>query len=147
MLRIMPFIEGDTLGRNWQWSYGISNTANTNTLGYFNLKVASMDVKGFYCPTRRNAFRKGTDDAMMPGTFTTYWATAAAATAGVQPGGGTDYGGCAGRHLSMAWNGRQLCGPMTYGMRRRMVSVVPGITFPNANYVVTQVISSTDDPG
>ena len=43
------------------------------------------EIKAFYCPTRRTAFRPGTsnDGAM---TLTTAWNA-----------GGTDYGGCAGR--------------------------------------------------
>ncbi len=130
MLRIMPFIEGDTLGRNWQWSYGISNTTNTNTLGYFNLRVASMDVKGFYCPTRRNAYRRGTDDVMMLSTFTTYWAANAVL---VPPGGGTDYGGCAGRFFTMG-------GSPTFTIQNAdnlNVCVTPGLSpFVNNNYVV-----------
>ena len=49
--------------------------------------MAIMDVKGFYCPTRRNGLRPGTDTEMQLPTYKAF-----------ATGGGTDYGGCAGRH-------------------------------------------------
>mgnify|MGYP001030001018 FL=1 len=85
LLRIMPFIEGDTLAANWQYKNSISSTV-LNTKGYSNLILANTDVPGFYCPTRRNGIRPGTDDVMQP---VSSWPWT---------GGGTDYGGCAGRH-------------------------------------------------
>ncbi len=87
MLRIMPFIEGDTLSKNWQWNYGISSQVK-NSLLYCNLTVASLDVKGFYCPTRRAGFRRNNDEVMVLPSFQTYWKAN-----GMAPGGGTDYGG------------------------------------------------------
>ncbi len=82
ILRILPFIEADALAKGWQYAYGPSGTNAVN--GISNASEAQTDVKGLYCPTRRSTVRAGVDNAnnIMPGT----WA-----------GGGTDYGGCAGR--------------------------------------------------
>ena len=33
LLRIMPFIEGETIGKNWDWTQGISSTKDTRALG------------------------------------------------------------------------------------------------------------------
>jgi prepilin-type processing-associated H-X9-DG protein len=48
--------------------------------------MAMKAIKGMYCPTRRNAIRPGIDDQLL---MSTTWT-----------GGGTDYGGCAGRHFA-----------------------------------------------
>ncbi len=97
MLRIMPFIEGDVISKVWAtaknnanglWS-PVSNAGDASAPG-----AAVMDIKGFYCPTRRSQLRSQ-DSVMMPnknrtgGTWN--W-----------PGGGTDYGGCAGRHAHLS---------------------------------------------
>jgi prepilin-type processing-associated H-X9-DG protein len=79
MLRIAPFIEAEAIGRKWNWSVGISDPSN--------LILASLDIKGFYCPTRRGNVRVGTDIVGPDVTRATSWI-----------GGGNDYGGCAGRH-------------------------------------------------
>ncbi len=78
MLRILPFIEGETLGKAWVYTTNVAG--NAATAAY----PARTDVKGFYCPTRRSTVRAGTDNdgTIMPTSWT---------------GGGTDYGGCAGR--------------------------------------------------
>ncbi len=85
ILRILAYIEGDTLYKNWQFDRGVSN-ANVNTKGSSNILLANTDIPGFYCPTRRDGVRPGTDDNMRP---VTSWPWT---------GGGTDYGGCAGWH-------------------------------------------------
>jgi len=85
LLRIMPHIEGDNLAKNWQYNLGINNTTVKNNTN--NLLLANTDFKGFYCPTRRNGIRPGTDDYINPVPSIWPW-----------DGGGTDYGGCAGRH-------------------------------------------------
>ncbi len=93
LLRIMPFIEGDTIGRAWNWSLPFNGAVgaapvapglSTEVAANKNYDLANLDVKGFYCPTRRSGLRPGTDTAL---TLSTYWT-----------GGGNDYGGCAGRH-------------------------------------------------
>ncbi len=103
LLRIMPFIEGDYVARNWNWNEAISSTRNDgaglNSGGNFG--YADMDIKGFYCPTRRTAFRRGFDNVMM---LSTAWT-----------GGGTDYGGCAGRHAALTLDtGYNLCDATMY---------------------------------
>ncbi len=93
LLRIMAFIEGDNIAKNWAsgkpgsgtmgpgyWSPAANAGADANNPG-----PAAMDVNGFYCPTRRYELRPE-DTVMMP-NVPYEWA-----------GGGTDYGGCAGRY-------------------------------------------------
>ena len=93
LLRILPYIEGDTISKNWNWNAGICNqsTGISPFAPNCNFNLAITDVKGFYCPTRRSTLRAGVDT---PGMFSwnsysTQWT-----------GGGTDYGGCAGRHAA-----------------------------------------------
>jgi len=90
LLRILPYIEGDTVSKNWNWSAGVSCTT-TNISPYApncNFNLAITDLKGFYCPTRRSSLRAGQDTQNM---LSTLWT-----------GGGTDYGGCAGRHYAFS---------------------------------------------
>lgn len=80
LLRIMPFIEGDNAAKAYH--YGDS------VLGISNVSIATLDVKAFYCPSRRTSIRSA-DSAMAPISAhitTTSWT-----------GGGSDYGGCEGR--------------------------------------------------
>jgi len=92
LLRTLPFMEGDSLGAQWDWAYppcqvnaatghNIPNGGSTATPG-----LAQTDIKGFYCPSRRSGVRSGTDNSLLPNTTWT--------------GGGTDYGGCVGRHYA-----------------------------------------------
>ncbi len=112
LLRIMPFIEGDNIAKNWasgkagsgttasRWNPA-SNAGNGTIIG-----PAAMDVPGFYCPTRRSQLR--TEDAIMmpnqpsPYSLTSPW-----------PGGGTDYGGCAGRYPCFKSAGTQVVDPIS----------------------------------
>ena len=93
LLRILPYIEGDTIGKNWNWNAGICN--QSNAIAPFapncNYTLAITDIKGFYCPTRRSTLRAGIDT---PGMFS--WSTLSS----TWTGGGTDYGGCAGRQAA-----------------------------------------------
>jgi prepilin-type N-terminal cleavage/methylation domain-containing protein len=84
ILRILPFIEGDATGRNWDFKLP-PNCATANPPRTIpNRIVAQTDIKGFYCPSRRSGIRPGQDNVcLLVNTWT---------------GGGTDYGGCAGRH-------------------------------------------------
>jgi len=94
LLGIMPFIEGDPIAKDWQYDQGISSSA-ANEHGMSNLKIARMDVEGFYCPTRRHGLRKEDSVMMLAPSWT---------------GGGTDYGGCAGRHAAFTnQTGYNLC--------------------------------------
>jgi prepilin-type processing-associated H-X9-DG protein len=72
----LPYIECGPLDR-WDAHYSVT--------GGPNQAMASMDIRSFYCPTRRNRLRRG-DNAML---LSAAWT-----------GGGTDYGGCAGRHAA-----------------------------------------------
>ncbi|MBU4400702.1 MAG: DUF1559 domain-containing protein [Planctomycetes bacterium] len=98
LLRIMAYIEGDNIAKAWSkgsgsgFVYGCWSPAGNCGVAAVP-GPAAMDVKGFYCPTRRNSLRPGTDTVMQLPTYSA-WAT----------GGGTDYGGCAGRHAAFAFS-------------------------------------------
>jgi prepilin-type N-terminal cleavage/methylation domain-containing protein/prepilin-type processing-associated H-X9-DG protein len=77
LLRILPYIEGESMAANWNYK--------TNVLG--NQAIASRDIRSFYCPTRRTSVRPGIDSDIL---LVTSWS-----------GGGTDYGGCVGRHAGL----------------------------------------------
>ncbi len=94
ILQILPFIEATTMFKSWnfkqpaarQGTFNTNDLANSSNLG--NSAAApgpsAMDVKGLYCPTRRNTLRAEDSANTMAATWMT--------------GGGTDYGGCGGRH-------------------------------------------------
>ena len=97
LLRIMPFIEGG--GSLWNYTEGISSRKREKHHSYGNFGIASYDVRGFYCPTRRESIRPQ-DKPMM---LSPAWI-----------GGGIDYGGCAGRHAAFTLNtGYNLCDAST----------------------------------
>ena len=75
LLRLLPYIEKTMV---WDYKYAVNGGNNP-------LMASSRDITGLYCPTRRPAFRVGQDNVMM---LNAAWT-----------GGGTDYGGCAGRHI------------------------------------------------
>ncbi|MEN6450911.1 MAG: DUF1559 domain-containing protein [Thermoguttaceae bacterium] len=96
ILRIMPFIEGDVIGRAWNWNFPINAGSGAiplppgttaEALANKNYDLANLDVKALYCPTRRTALRAQDMDSSSGIMMGTKWT-----------GGGTDYGGCAGRH-------------------------------------------------
>lgn len=80
ILRVLPFIEGDNVAANWNYT--------TNVMG--NAALAQIDVNGLYCPTRRTGIRANVDAVMLPDAN---WR-----------GGGTDYGGCVGRQNGFIYN-------------------------------------------
>jgi type II secretory pathway pseudopilin PulG len=100
LLRIMPFIEGDNVAKNWAsgkaatgtvagvWSPA-ANAGNAAQVG-----PAATDVKGFYCPTRRSQLRSQDGQLLLNLNMS--------GSAWNWPGGGTDYGGCAGRHVLLS---------------------------------------------
>ena len=88
LLHILPYIEGEPTSRHWNWDVGITNSS-TDIAPYAphcNLNLAMTDIN-FYCPSRRSALRPE-DRAMM---LSPAWT-----------GGGTDYGGCVGRHAAFS---------------------------------------------
>jgi prepilin-type processing-associated H-X9-DG protein len=92
LLRVLPFILSDTAD-TWDLHYSVAHGPNA--------AIAAIDIKGFYCPTRRNAIRSGIDNQML---LNTSWT-----------GGGTDYGGCAGRHAAFTLQtGYNLCDATMY---------------------------------
>ncbi len=93
MLRILPFMELDSIYQNWNFARSVGgNTADSNTGSGTNLRTysaaAMTEIKAFYCPSRRTQFRAALDKEMMNG----------------YTGGGTDYGGCAGRLMGFTAN-------------------------------------------
>ncbi len=93
IVRVLPYIEATAMFKNWDFQIGVAgNVATGTTLTHVGVpdgvtysNVAATEMKAFYCPTRRGAFRPGmTGDAAM--CLTSTWSS-----------GGTDYGGCAGR--------------------------------------------------
>ncbi len=96
--RILPFIESGM--RTWDFTNGISSTEPSRGGWGSNYESANVNINGFYCPTRRNGFRPE-DKAMM---LSPSW-----------PGGGTDYGGCVGRHAAFTLGtGYNLCDASTH---------------------------------
>ncbi len=96
LLRIMAYIEGDNIAKVWSkgTTSGLINGCWSPAGNCGVVAVpgpAAMDVKGFYCPTRRNGLRPGTDTIMQLPYYGS-WST----------GGGNDYGGCAGRHAAFS---------------------------------------------
>jgi prepilin-type processing-associated H-X9-DG protein len=83
ILRIMPYIEGGATAKSWNYQFGVNFGSLAAGSQTGNVALASMDVKGLYCPTRRSQLRQGIDEVMM---LSSTWT-----------GGGTDYGGCVGR--------------------------------------------------
>jgi prepilin-type N-terminal cleavage/methylation domain-containing protein len=71
MLLLLPFIEQTNVYSQWQFDRPV--------LG--NSVVATMDIPGLYCPSRRSQIRTGD-----PKMLSNAWRS-----------GGTDYGGCIGR--------------------------------------------------
>ncbi|MBU4273634.1 MAG: DUF1559 domain-containing protein [Planctomycetes bacterium] len=88
LLRILPFIEGDNLVRAWDYSVGICCTTPNPGTALSNFAIANQDIATFYCPSRRSKVRQGVDT----GSEGLMYLSAA------WTGGGTDYGGCVGRH-------------------------------------------------
>ncbi len=79
LLQILPFIESETITLKWNYR---TSVAGSYTPSGSNLTWAQKDIRSFYCPSRRTAVRPGIDTGLPSG-----WAS-----------GGTDYGGCGGRH-------------------------------------------------
>lgn len=90
LLRILPYIEMDNVYKTWDFTHGVGCNAENGK------KPAVTEIRAFYCPTRRSSFRPGLDNVMM---LDPSWS-----------GGGTNYGGCAGRHAAFTLNtGYNLC--------------------------------------
>jgi prepilin-type processing-associated H-X9-DG protein len=106
LLRILPYMEGENVGGLWNYKRSPSNATVSGNVS--NSVLASRDIRTFYCPSRRTAVRPGIDSDLL---LVTAWV-----------GGGTDYGGCAGRHAAFVINsadqesqaGMAICSPNFY---------------------------------
>jgi prepilin-type N-terminal cleavage/methylation domain-containing protein len=82
ILRILPQMDANNIFSNWNFGYNVAGNATVSAT--VPMPQAQTEIKSLYCPTRRSAFRPGSSgDAPM--------------TIASWGGGGTDYGGCAGR--------------------------------------------------
>jgi prepilin-type N-terminal cleavage/methylation domain-containing protein/prepilin-type processing-associated H-X9-DG protein len=88
LLHILPFIECDAIDKIWatQATPVFSPAANLGTAAN---PVAMANIRAFYCPSRRSELRAQDNVAAGQLMLATTWV-----------GGGTDYGGCAGRYLA-----------------------------------------------
>jgi prepilin-type N-terminal cleavage/methylation domain-containing protein len=105
MLQTLPFMEGDTTVAYWNFKNPPVGTVPLPGKTTWNAIMAQTDVKGFYCPSRRNGIRPGVDTNLLVATWT---------------GGGTDYGGCVGRHFAYDTSTRYLINT-TLGYPPRMI--------------------------
>jgi prepilin-type processing-associated H-X9-DG protein/prepilin-type N-terminal cleavage/methylation domain-containing protein len=114
---IMPYLLGSS---TWNFQYSAS--------GGNNSAIAQSEVETFYCTTRRNAFRLGIDSPMM---LNPTWT-----------GGGTDFGGCAGRHQAFLLDADQsLALPSTD--KRLKLSFVPSVDVGDSKH---RVLNDTNGP-
>ena len=67
LLRIFPFIEGDTIGRLGLEGWHLQHQARLVSWLGAAISDCQLGCQGFYCPTRRNALRPG-DNVMMLST-------------------------------------------------------------------------------
>jgi prepilin-type N-terminal cleavage/methylation domain-containing protein len=99
ILRVAPNMEGEDIV--WDYSYGVSGVSTSPAPGNGGTAAtpgpAARDViNGLYCPSRRAGIRRNLDNMapLLPPlqqafTGISWW-----------KGGGTDYGGCVGRHVA-----------------------------------------------
>jgi prepilin-type N-terminal cleavage/methylation domain-containing protein len=102
MLRILPYVEMDTVFKQWDFRYTAVGNCNGSAasdppVGSYSGTSAITEIKGFYCPTRRANLRAGIDGIYDARTFDGRSGTRMIIAP--QKGGGTDYGGCAGRYV------------------------------------------------
>jgi type II secretory pathway pseudopilin PulG len=88
MLAILPYMEQNNLYDRWDFTQNINNKANNP-----NPAIASQDIPGFYCPSRRSGVSPDQIAIMFPATLTGNNGS----SVGGWTSGGTDYGGCLGR--------------------------------------------------
>ncbi len=100
-LRVKPFLESDGMCKTWDYTHGVAYNAGPEKGNRWPdgpqwfYPEARFDLRMFYCPSRRSALRPQDHKLMLA----EWW-----------PGGGTDYGGCAGRHAAFSLTtGYTLC--------------------------------------
>ena len=138
ILRILPYMESAALAKAWNYQYNVGgSTASTISGTYYTntqtnltqtgvsgspIGLANTDIKGLYCPTRRNKITTGVDDVILPPAFSGItWA-----------GGGTDYGGCIGRNSGYTVDSGWVHAPCNFNV----MTLIPGWTVLNAVYQV-----------
>ena len=105
LLRILPYAEQSDPSLGWDFAHGVAPNAPVKPGDSKREKSrpdcgASVSFSAFYCPSRRIGLRRE-DHAMM---LAPWW-----------KGGGTDYGGCAGRHAAFTLEtGYNLCDATMY---------------------------------
>ena len=113
ILHILPYIEQENVYRRWDFKKSV--------LG--NQAVATLDIGGLYCPTRRGGVRPGDQASMFLG-----WTS-----------GGADYGGCYGRYDGWINNDdehHRFCDPTTStgsGVANDSPAKRAGVFGPNGN--------------
>jgi prepilin-type N-terminal cleavage/methylation domain-containing protein/prepilin-type processing-associated H-X9-DG protein len=134
ILRVLPYIEADTTFKAWNFRYGVGDVRpytipQSGNLGdATHAGPAAMDVKGLYCPTRRSKLRQGIDNPLMIAAWL--------------QGGGTDYGGCAGRHVAFdtATDYKVAIPSASYTLP---LIYVPGVSIADLTYVVVGDTTTT----
>ena len=86
LLRILPYMEMDNIFKQWNFKGGICYATIDSGFTTANATNAQLEIKTLYCPTRRSSLRAGSDNQAGMTPTGTAWL-----------GGGTDFGGCAGR--------------------------------------------------
>lgn len=120
ILPLVPYIESESMFKAWDFQYGVS--------GGNNPKTASLDIKALYCPSRRSCLRLGVDTPML---LNSAWT-----------GGGTDYGGCVGRHQAFLLDTDQSVA-LPNAEDKLNLAFVPGVTVANESYRVATDVSGS----
>ena len=113
----MPFIAGTS---TWNFQYSVSGDNNS--------AISQSEEETFYCTTRRSALRPGIDSPMM---LNPTWT-----------GGGTDFGGCAGRHQAFLLDADQSLA-LPSANKKLKLSFVPGVSVGDSKH---QVLNDTNGP-
>jgi prepilin-type processing-associated H-X9-DG protein len=137
ILPLLPYIEAQTTFKAWNFKYGVGDTrpytipqsGNQGTAAAPG--VAAMDALywgGLFCPARRSRLRPGVDNVMM---LQSWWQA-----------GGTDYGGCMGRHQGFLLDADQSM-TLPDAKDRLKLAFVPGVDIADATF---QVVGDTSSP-
>jgi prepilin-type N-terminal cleavage/methylation domain-containing protein/prepilin-type processing-associated H-X9-DG protein len=107
MLRVLPNMEFESTFKDWDFGTNVAgNSTGASSTATSTHRAAVTEIKPFYCPTRRSAIRSGTDGAFNSASGTQMI---------VNTGGGTDYGGCAGRIIWADGTGNRSMAGVTSG--------------------------------
>jgi prepilin-type N-terminal cleavage/methylation domain-containing protein/prepilin-type processing-associated H-X9-DG protein len=121
MLYILPFMEHTDIYNHWDFTHSV----------LVNKLQAQMDIKEFYCPSRRNGVRTG-DTAIMFQNWTS---------------GGTDYGGCTGQtdfwvNTLAPSKDHMICGAeytVPYVVPSNGVNLLIGVLYGNSSVTLNQI--------